>query len=333
MDRVDYESLVIQDLQTLHTRDELDLSPWYQRRSVWTNTQKAYLINSIFENAPIPTCYIRHYLNVESEKSVKEVVDGQQRIRAILSYMDDEYSASMTSSGKRLKFSELTPKERSKFRMQKLSVGYLINANDEDVIDIFGRLNSVAKTLNDQEKRNANFSGAFKQFSLKQAAKYVAFWRATKLFSATEISRMAEVQFASDLVYNLVNGLSDFSQLKMNAFYKANDENFSGVVAIRKRFDAVMAKMLEIEATITDSVFSRSPLFFSLFLVLDKHNVSTRKLRAIIAEIDAVFSDIEQNSVKDSNKEDIAFYDACVASTQRIKSRETRASYINSKFE
>ena len=126
MDRVDYESLTIQDLQSIYKRNELDLSPWYQRRSVWSPTQKAYLINSIFENAPIPTCYIRHYLDVDSEKSVKEVVDGQQRIRAILSFIDDEFAAPIDSDGSKKKFSQLTLTERNHFRMQKLSVGYLI---------------------------------------------------------------------------------------------------------------------------------------------------------------------------------------------------------------
>ena len=32
MDRVDYESVVIQDLLNYHSRNELNISPWYQRR-------------------------------------------------------------------------------------------------------------------------------------------------------------------------------------------------------------------------------------------------------------------------------------------------------------
>lgn len=328
MDRVDYESVVIQDLENMHNREELDLSPWYQRRSVWTPAQKAYLINSLFENAPIPTCYIRHYLDVDSEKSIKEVVDGQQRIRAILDYLAGEFAAPQDSGGKRVRFNQLTPAERSQFRMKKISVGYLINAGDEDVIDIFGRLNSVSKTLNEQEKRNAKYSGAMKQFCLKLAAHYVNFWRATKLFSATEISRMAEVQFTSDLIFNLVNGLSDFSHPRMNSFYADNDEDFPGAAATRKRFDAVMARMLEVEALISDSVFNRSPLFFSLFLLLDDKKVTGNKLRRIISDVDAVFVDIEENDADDSDADDIAFYNACAASTQRIKSRQTRHDYL-----
>jgi len=84
MERVDYEQIVIQDLINVHKREELDFHPWYQRRSVWKRSQKAYLINTLFEQKLVPSCYIRHYLDVEKEKRIKEVVDGQQRIGAIL---------------------------------------------------------------------------------------------------------------------------------------------------------------------------------------------------------------------------------------------------------
>ena len=40
MERVDYESLIIQDLLNFHNTETLDISPWYQRRSVWSNPQK-----------------------------------------------------------------------------------------------------------------------------------------------------------------------------------------------------------------------------------------------------------------------------------------------------
>lgn len=55
MDRVDYQTHVIQDILNLARLDELNLSPWYQRRSVWNRPQKAYLINTILEKQPVPS--------------------------------------------------------------------------------------------------------------------------------------------------------------------------------------------------------------------------------------------------------------------------------------
>jgi hypothetical protein len=41
MERVEYQPLGIQDLINLNKSGDLDLNPWYQRRSVWTPPQKA----------------------------------------------------------------------------------------------------------------------------------------------------------------------------------------------------------------------------------------------------------------------------------------------------
>ena len=163
MDRVEYSPITIQELINGKERAELNLNPWYQRRSTWSQAQKAYLINTILERKPVPSLYIRHSLDIAKEKSIKEVVDGQQRIRAILEYVNNAFAARHPAYETKLKFSELSRSEKSSFRMTSLSVGYLLEASDTDVIEIFGRLNSVAKTLNLQEKRNARWSGEFKR--------------------------------------------------------------------------------------------------------------------------------------------------------------------------
>lgn len=147
MERVDYQSLVIQDVINLERMDELNLSPWYQRRSVWNDSQKSYLINTLFERKPIPTLYIRHTIDLEKQKSVKEVVDGQQRIRAIVSFYNNEISALHPDLGRRIKFKDLTNNQKQVFLMTPLPVGYLQGATDSDVIDIFARINSVAKSF------------------------------------------------------------------------------------------------------------------------------------------------------------------------------------------
>jgi hypothetical protein len=198
MDRVDYQSLVIQDLINLEKKGELDTNPWYQRRSVWTNPQKSYLINTIFQKKPIPSLYVRHSLNLDKGISIKEVVDGQQRTRAIIGYYNDEFAARHPENEKLLKYSGLSKSQKQAYLLTSVPVGYLLGASDGDVIDIFARINSVAKTLNNQEKRNAQFSGEFKQFCVTQAVKRTQFWKDYKIFSGNDIARMTEFQFISD---------------------------------------------------------------------------------------------------------------------------------------
>ena len=167
--------------------------------------------------------YIRQIIDLEREKGVKEVVDGQQRLRSIIGFRQDEFAARHPSHSKKVLFSELTKREQAHFLETKLSVGYLIGAEDPDVIEIFGRINSISKTLNPQEKRNARYSGDFKQFCLKQAAIRLPFWRDAGIFSANDIARMQEVQFLSDVAINLIEGLADFSATKIDAYYQRLD--------------------------------------------------------------------------------------------------------------
>ncbi|WP_137898371.1 DUF262 domain-containing protein [Sphingomonas sp. 2SG] len=291
MDRVDYQSLLIQDLIASNTDRTLDLNPWYQRRSVWSTPQKAYLINSILEQKPVPSLYIRHQIDIENERSVKEVVDGQQRIRTIISYRLDEFAAKHPSHPRKVLYSELARGEKEAFLATAVSVGYLIGADDRDVIEIFGRINSISKTLNPQEKRNAQYSGEFKQFSLQQAAARVPFWRATSIFSASDISRMVEVQFISDLAINMIEGLQDYSAPKIDRYYKLYDAEFEAALDLTSRMERIFQLLAEMQSELfRDTVFSQYQVAFSLMIVLDslRDNMPNRdRLAAAMRAIDA----------------------------------------------
>lgn len=333
MDRVEYEKLIVQDLLNLHKNAELDLNPWYQRRSVWTPPQKAYLINTLFEKKPIPSLYIRHSLDIEAEKSIREVVDGQQRIKAILEYAEDSFAARHPKYAKRVKYSQLKRSEVESFKLTSLSVGYLLGATDEDVIEIFGRLNSVAKTLNAQEKRNAQFSGEYKQFCLQQAAKRVVLWRDLRLFTANDIARMEEVQFTSDVTLNFINGLSDYSAARLDNIYTQYDEDFPKRKEMEEKFDHVFSQIVGLKPeSVRDTVFSRLPLFFSLCFILGstKKRLPASRIEGTLHEIDQILrSDIP---FSDRKKEEAEFITACTASTQRIKQRSIRDGLIRNRL-
>lgn len=325
MDRVDYQSLIVQDIVNLEKAGELNLRPWYQRRSTWTSSQQSYLINTIFERKPIPAIYIRHALNLEKGISVKEIVDGQQRTRSILDYCKGNFTARLPNSTKRVKFGDLSKAEHERFLLTAIPVGYLLGATDADVIDIFARINSVSKTLNAQEKRNALFSGEFKQFAVEQAVQRTEFWRMNEVFSDTDISRMLEVQFVSDLILNLLNGLSDFTPARLNKLYEEFDADFPRAKEISDRLERIFTFISSLDPdAIAGTIFSRQPLFFSLFLVLDSIKSPKKKtVEAALFEMDDRFLDEDIHSVAD-----MEFVKASAASTQRITQRNIRDNYI-----
>ena len=324
MEREDYQSLVVQDIINLQRQGELNLNPWYQRRSVWNDNQRSYLINTLFERKPIPTIYIRHTIDLDKEKSIKEVVDGQQRIRSIISFYNNEISAIHPDLNQRIKFGQLTNQQKQLFLMTPIPVGYLQGASDADVIDIFARINSVAKSLNAQEKRNAKYSGFFKQFCVNESTKRLEFFRQYDIFSANDIARMNEVQFMSDLIINLLDGLNRYS---LDKYYKEYDNDFLRGPEISEKLDRLFNIIIQLNpSVIKDTIFKRQPIFFSLIIALSNNigNVNIRKIEQGILDIDARY----RLDIADKNQDDVDFYNAVSATTQGEVQRTTRDVYI-----
>ena len=333
MERVEYESTIIQDLLGYYERKELNLNPWYQRRSVWTRPQKAYLINTIHENKPVPSIYIRHYIDFDSEKSVREVVDGQQRVRCVIQYKNNEFRARHPNYSSEKYYQDLTQPERIHFLQSALSVGYLVGASDADVIEIFARINTVSKTLNPQEKRNANFSGAFKQFCLSQAILRLPFWRQNRIFTDTQIARMLEVQFVSDLIMNLMEGLQDFSAERLNRFYELYEEECPFVGDIEARLDRIFSLLLTLPSGLLGrTIFSSPQILFSLILVIDSQQSATpEEILRCVEDLDAM---IEEAKLGIEHKFLTATqYQAFTSGNlHRIRSRYERHEKINTFF-
>lgn len=326
--------MLVQDLLSAHSRGELNVSPWYQRRSVWTTPHKAYLINSIFSRMPVPTLYLRHSLDLESERTIKEVVDGQQRCRSIIEFRENKYTARHPDHARRVLYGDLTPPQREQFLMAKIPTAQLIGADDSDVIEIFGRLNAVSKTLNSQEKRAAQYSGEFHQFCLRQSVSHLALWRNLNIFTATEISRMQEVQFVADLSLSMLDGITDFQAARITNAYRDWDEEFPHKTQLDARFERVFNYVAHLDpATIRDTVFSRSPLFYSLIVVLNSLEKlpATRVTEERLSEIDNRFNDPRPASERP--QDDLAFVAASTATTQRIRQRNTRDRFIRGFFE
>lgn len=139
-------------------RGELIIDPNFQRNKVWTNKQAAELVESILMGIPIPTIYL-----FEMKNGKKQVVDGRQRVTAILDFLKDELPLKDLKILKQYngnKFSELEPKMRGIFEDYQLSF-YIIQPPTPERVkyDIFDRVNRGGTQLNSQEMRNALYIG------------------------------------------------------------------------------------------------------------------------------------------------------------------------------
>jgi uncharacterized protein with ParB-like and HNH nuclease domain len=70
----------IGDLYQWYKDGTLILQPKFQRREVWSKNARSYLIDTIVRGYPIPKLYVRQQIDLDTGKSIREVVDGQQRL-------------------------------------------------------------------------------------------------------------------------------------------------------------------------------------------------------------------------------------------------------------
>src|SRR5437773_9133020 len=89
-------------LKQLHDQGQLALAPEFQRNSIWPRAAKAYLIDSILNDRPIPLLFLRRATSAQIGRPGYAVIDGQQRLRAIFEYIDGRFR--LTESDKRAKF-------------------------------------------------------------------------------------------------------------------------------------------------------------------------------------------------------------------------------------
>ena len=150
----------IKSLLDKYKGGDLILDPIFQRRPVWDLTHSSRLVESVILEVPLPVFYF-----AESQDGSEEVIDGQQRLRALFNYLDNNYSLTGLKAIPNLNGKHFKDLDKP---TQKLIAGYSIRTvtfkkeSDENLrFEIFERLNTGAMPLNDQELRNCIYRGKY----------------------------------------------------------------------------------------------------------------------------------------------------------------------------
>jgi uncharacterized protein DUF262 len=267
MKSFDSRAYSINDFVEWDKQKQLELNPFFQRRQVWSDKAKSYLMDTILRGKPIPKIFIRQKINITTKKSLREVVDGQQRLRTILSFIKDgfEVTKSQNKEYGGLRFSQLPEDIQSQVLSYELAVDLLINLPDSEVLDIFGRLNSYAVVLNEQERINATHFGSFKILADDIGRKYYKYWTKQEILSARDILRMQEVNLVADLLIAMKEGIKSKKQIKK--YYDLYEDKYDNDVDKAKdRFDRVIDTIGELYPEgLASTEFARIHQFYSLF--------------------------------------------------------------------
>ncbi|RMH38617.1 MAG: DUF262 domain-containing protein [Gammaproteobacteria bacterium] len=244
----------------------LNLSPDFQRRAVWTEKAKSYLIDTILRQKPVPKLIVAQEL--QGNRSVRVVVDGQQRLRAIFGFFDGDFKISKAHNEELAGYTyESLPAElRKSFLKYELAVDILFDPEYKDLLDIFARINTYTVILKKQEKLNAEYVGYFKQYAFRLGIKYVDYLLNAKVITKAQITRMVEAELAGDLLMNLVGGIQ--TNKNIENYYKRFEEEEGDLPRASRVFDDTMSWIGAIypgeEMSLTN--WSRQVLFYTLFI-------------------------------------------------------------------
>lgn len=149
----------------------INLSPPFQRNSVWDRTRQSLLIESMMLRIPLPMFYV-----AEDKNGKWEVVDGLQRLTAIHEFVKGPDNDGKGFMLKNLEFWGRNYDGKTFFELEKMeeasmTVNYILETELQFTVikpdtsekvkrNIFKRINTGGMRLSEQEIRHALYQGA-----------------------------------------------------------------------------------------------------------------------------------------------------------------------------
>lgn len=242
--------------------DSLEISPKFQRRAVWLEKERSSLMDTILLKLPFPEVYIQVETDQESGSQKYIIVDGQQRISSILKFINGEVSLPHESEWEGISFRELSPEQKRSFWDYKIVVRMLRNTNDAEIRDLFQKLNTNNVVLNNQELRNAKYTGRFKQVCERLADD--PFFQHIGLFTPREVRRMEDIEFVSELLVLVVDGIQNKKD-HLEDFYASFNEEFPNENQYELDFRTSLNLLQQVTVEDNQTLIKTKSNFYSLF--------------------------------------------------------------------
>jgi hypothetical protein len=281
----------------------LSLKPPYQRRPVWAKKQKCYLIESILLGFPIPELYVQHATTTEGRSSFA-IVDGQQRIRAVLQFIgvdsdpnEQDFNGFVldqldeASEFKNLSFRNLPDAAKLRIFEYHLAVRSLTETSESELREMFTRLNKYLTAAKPQELRNARYSGPLLRM-VETLAEY-EYWVENKIVSPAVIRRMGDYEFISELVIGVLHGPQGGGSADIDEYYR-NYEDYEYEFPEQRRARRFFDKTLELIEGIFPNIrevprWGNKTDFYTLFVgiatLLRTHDLQKKEFKKVAATL------------------------------------------------
>lgn len=322
----------ISDIRDWSEAGRLELRPDFQRREVWSAPARIMLMDTILRNIPMPKIFLAN--SIREGNTYRVVIDGQQRLSAILAFMRDEFSLEhpFTSDEKGKRFTELPQEVQNRFLSYQIDFNEAINPSDDEVREVYARVNKYTTPLTKQELRRADFPGDFLTVS-EELAIHDYFDR-VGLFSAATRRRYADVEYVSELLAAMIDGVQDKKKTLDDFYIKFANWNEDGKNIIVDRFSKTLHEIYlmfkDSQLAISETRFRQKADFYTLFLVVDEFVSKGRMIEG--KELGPLQEDLMvlQHHIRPESEVEICSEYAikCVSQANSASSRRWRHNFL-----
>jgi len=314
----------------------LMLKPAFQRRLVWTNVVKDHFLETVNLKLPFPEVFIATGgIDTKSMKRKNLLVDGQQRITTLRDYVKGSPDLDLSLVKP---YAQLTEKEKEDFLDYKVAVRDLGMVTEDQLKDIFSRINSTDYSLNAIERLNAMFSGAYKNFC-DDLSRH-PFFNRHNVFSMLDSRRMRDLDFGVILTTTVLSTYYQRDSLNREYLKRYNDK-FAKRDKLWQHFEAIFQFIEDCGFDKKCRVWKKTDLFTLIVelyaaLITGKKPLKPSKVKPALEEfygqVASMFSagiPDEEPDTEASNRDVFKYLKAATKATNDKYARLDRASVIS----
>jgi hypothetical protein len=277
--------MTVHDYCVAWDRSEIRVNRAYQRSpKVWPPAARAYLIESLVKQYPIPKLSLHQLVDAKTKTPFKEIVDGQQRTMAIVDFYKGSYRLASTLESVELKdrlFEELDEDDRAAFLNYSLDIDLFLATSPAEVREAFRRMNSYTIPLNAEEQRHARWQGQFKWFVNELAHEFSESLFEMGVFTEKQVIRMQDMKLFAEVLHAMHKGIQTTKQKQLNDLYKEFDKSFDTKKADRQALERAVERLANWPQLHNTSLMKPYNIYALLLALIHVHK-ELPKLRTVL---------------------------------------------------
>lgn len=336
-ENLDVKGKTVNDIMRWYYDDALIVNRKYQRKLVWTLEEKRLFIDSIINKYPTPSIIVSTYEIKDESGNIKdyyEIIDGLQRLNAIVSFVNNEYGIIIGNKeyfyDMQFTPTALTKKLRGELKQRKDSLSFDVcqdfsgaeipiilttqrENRNEKIEQIFGRINSSGRKLSAHDLRQASSIGEFPDLVRRVATDFRGDYT---YFDEVHLCDMPKISISNKGLNYGINPDDTFWRIHdiipVNNLRQSKDEEIiASALAI-----SLLGKGFRINSSSLNSLYCPDTKNFKL--IDDKinkigKNTLERYARDVINQINDIFNSVKSNFTdylypqKNASGKDISF--------------------------